>query len=274
MENNTTNQNPLGKKIRHSPKYNPKHLFPVSRKETRKAIGIEKKIPFSGVDIWNAYEVSWLNSNGKPRVAVAEIRFPLSTKNIIESKSLKLYLHSIIQTKFHSTEAVLSAMEKDLSSVASGDVSVALTSPSKFQTVKIISPSGVCIDDLDIKIDQYLPTPDFLIVGEETVNEKLFSNLLLTNCPITGQPDWATIVIEYSGKKIDQAGLLRYIVSFRKHACFHETCVEQIFIDIAGRCNPDKLSVYARFTRRGGLDINPYRSNFDIHPENLRFARQ
>lgn len=265
---------PLGDKVTHSRTYNPDHLFPVKRAMARNEIGITHELPFTGYDIWNAYEISWLDMKGKPMVAMGEIIFPCMTQNIVESKSLKLYLNSFNQSSFESLEQVISIMEKDLSHCVEGDVSINFRLPPMFGNVKIAPPVGECIDDLDIDIKKYHIDPSFLLTGEETVEKSLYSNLLRTNCPVTQQPDWGSVIIEYSGREIDRKGLLTYIVSYREHTGFHENCVEHIFMDIMERCCPEKLSVYARFTRRGGIDINPFRSNCNVRYDNIRFARQ
>lgn len=265
---------PLGKPVRHLQEYNPEHLFPIPRTEARNELGILSEPPFTGVDIWNAYEISWLDPKGKPLIAIGQFCFPLVTENIIESKSLKLYLNSFNQTRFPSVRAVISVMTKDFSMTAKGEVSVSLIMPGQFHMFEFAEPCGICLDDQDIEIDQYQPDSGFLTSEREMAEEKLYSNLLRTNCPVTGQPDWATVIIDYAGRKIDHEGLLRYFVSFREYAGFHENCAEQIFMDISKQCKPEKLSVYARFTRRGGIDINPFRSDSEAVPGNCRFARQ
>ena len=265
---------PLGKKVTHSRRYDPGHLFPIPRSKARESLGIGRNLPFFGVDIWNAYEVSWLDPKGKPRVAMGQIRFPADSENIIESKSLKLYLNSFNQTRFDSAEIVASVMESDLCRAAKGRISVSLTPLSGLSRPEFAEPEGICIDDLDIEIDRYRVDSGFLTSGKHRVEEGLYSNLLRTRCPVTGQPDWATIVIHYSGPGIDHAGLLRYIVSFREHADFHENCIERIFFDIWTHCKPENLTVYAGFTRRGGIEINPYRSSRPAAPENRRYVRQ
>lgn len=273
MKNDDYSESPLGKSVDHFTEYFPKHLFPIPRKDERKKSGTGSAF-FFGEDVWNAYEISWLDSKGKPRIAIGTFRFPATTENIVESKSVKLYLNSFNQTRFPSTESVAAAMEKDLSEAAKGSVSVSLAGPEKFREFVFVEPGGVCIDELDIEIDQYRPEPGFLKSGGEKTEERLYSNLLRTNCPVTGQPDWATVVVDYRGQEIDRAGLLRYLASFREHSDFHENCVERMFVDILKRCKPAMLAVHARFTRRGGIDINPYRSNFEATPQNFRLARQ
>ena len=265
---------PLGRKVSHSREYDPGQLFAVPRADARNSLGIGTKLPFYGGDLWNAYEISWLNRKGKPCVAMAEFFFPVTSTNIIESKSLKLYLNSFNQTCFDSFREVAAAMKRDLCRVAAGDVSVSLTLPAQFYLSKLTEPEGICLDDQDIRIGHYRLWPDFLTSGGRVCTESLFSNLLKTNCPVTGQPDWATVVINYTGPGIDHAGLLRYLVSFRDHTGFHENCAERIFVDITKRCRPEKLVVHAYFTRRGGIDINPCRSSHAMVPENRRHARQ
>ncbi len=265
---------PLGKKIIHSQKYDPKQLFAVPRADARQRLGIGTPLPFYGGDLWNAYEISWLNQKGKPCVAMARITFPVTSVNIVESKSLKLYLNSFNQTRFESSRAVVDTMKKDLCTVAMGEVIVSLILPGQFHRSVLTEPEGICLDHQDIHIDQYHLCPDYLVSGGPERTEKLFSNLLRTNCPVTGQPDWATVVIDYTGPGIDYAGLLRYLVSFREHTGFHENCVEQIFVDLTRRCHLKKLFVHACFTRRGGIDINPFRASFPMAPKHDRYARQ
>jgi 7-cyano-7-deazaguanine reductase len=267
---------PLGKEVSYISMYKPELLFPVPRELGRQAIGIQGTLPCSGVDIWNAYEISWLDPGGKPRVAIAEIVFSVQSVNIIESKSLKLYLNSFNQTCFHSSKEVSQVIQGDLVKVSLGEVHVTLKSPGSFEEYRLSEPEGVCIDGLEIETDCYSHNTSFLGSGEKLVQECVYSNLLRSHCPVTGQPDWGTVIINYSGQAICGSGLLRYIISFREHTGFHENCVEQIFVDLMAHCAPEKLSVYARFTRRGGIDINPFRSteNSCTVPVNNRTARQ
>ncbi|MBF0201914.1 MAG: NADPH-dependent 7-cyano-7-deazaguanine reductase QueF [Desulfamplus sp.] len=266
---------PLGESIIHSKNYHPDHLFPVGRARTRENIGIFQELPFSGFDIWNAYEISWLDKRGKPQAAMGEILFPCTSKNIVESKSLKLYLNSFNQSRFESPERVAVLMEKDLSRCTEGPVRVDILLPDMFlRMMKIENPSGESLDKLDIEVTQYQVDPSLLFTGQRRVSERLFSNLLRTNCPVTGQPDWGTVMIDYTGRRIAREGLLAYIISFREHTGFHENCVERMFMDIMERCSPEKLSVYARFNRRGGIDINPFRTNCGEVFSNVRLARQ
>ena len=276
LQNTLYKDIPLGRQIGHSESYDPSQLFSVPRKEARAALGILDELPFSGVDIWNAYELSWLDGKGKPCVAAGEISFPCTSANIIESKSLKLYLNSFNFTRFESAEKVIKTITKDLSLKASADVKVKFFMPEGFFRMKVSDPSGTCIDTLDLEseINTKELTPGYLKTSPVEVEEELFSNLLRTNCPVTGQPDWASVMIKYRGNAIDHRGLLRYIISLRRHSGFHENCVELIFMDILKLCKPARLSVYARFTRRGGLDINPGRSNHGEIFSNIRLARQ
>lgn len=274
MKPDTNDRIPLGKEIRHCRQYNPGHLFPVARLAGRKEIGIGAALPFIGADIWNAYEISWLNPKGKPEITMGKFVFPGNTPNLIESKSLKLYLNSLNQSRFDSIEAVQTTLERDLADSAGGRVAVTLIPAGRFCEAALVEPPGRCIDSLDIEFSRYAVDPGTLCTSAEVTAETVFSNLLRTNCPVTGQPDWGTVVITYTGRRIDPAGLLRYIVSYREHTGFHENCVERMFMDIATRCAPDRLLVEARFTRRGGLDINPWRANYDAASEHTRFARQ
>ena len=266
--------NPLGKEVSHSQRYNPGHLYPVPRIEGRREIHLPDTLPFHGADIWNAYEISWLNGKGRPEIAIGQFMFPCETVNLIESKSLKLYLNSINLERFDSRAVVASTIKKDLSAAAGGPVDVNLTPASRFGEASIGSPPGRCLDDLDIETGDFRVDPETLDTTSGQVAETVFSNLLRTNCPVTGQPDWGTVVIGYRGRRMDPAGLLKYIVSYREHTGFHENCVERIFTDISVQCAPDRLFVQAQFTRRGGLDINPWRANYESLPDFTRHARQ
>jgi 7-cyano-7-deazaguanine reductase len=254
----------LGKATVYKENYDPTLLFSVARSEKRLEIGlVENELPFQGEDVWNAYEISWLNPKGKPQVALGEFRFPANSTNLVESKSLKLYLNSFNQTVFADCEEVRQRIAADLSRVATVPVAVqVLMLADAYQRV-LGGDLGECLDQQDIEINFYAgPNPIFLTASEGQVSAKetLYSHLLKSNCLVTGQPDWATLVVQYEGPKIDREGLLRYIVSFRQHNEFHEQCVERIFFDIFRHCQPLKLSVWARYTRRGGVDINPWRS--------------
>lgn len=268
---------PLGKATEYQSHYAPELLFPIPRQLKRSEIGIvDVALPFVGEDWWNAYELSWLNPKGKPVVAVGSFRVPADSPNLIESKSFKLYLNSFNQTSFPTTEAVSATMARDLSAAAGRPVEVSLQALSAGPAATIGIPQGTLIDDLDIACDRYQPAPELLATTSgEVVEETLYSHLLKSNCLVTGQPDWAMVVIRYRGRPIDRAGLLRYIVSFRNHNEFHEQCVERIFTDLQAHCQPEALAVHARYTRRGGLDINPFRSTGDYSaPDNAREIRQ
>jgi 7-cyano-7-deazaguanine reductase len=265
---------PLGKKSAYIEQYAPELLFPIARQVNREAVGVPvTALPFRGIDMWTAYELSWLNQQGKPIAAIAEWSLPCTSPNLIESKSLKLYFNSFNQTKFQSLAEVQSVIAKDLSQAAQAEIKVKVIPVKEYQCV-VTKFQGLCLDDQDVACDVYDITPDFLRTGSRYVEEILYSDLLKSNCCITGQPDWASVQISYTGRQIDPAGLLQYIVSFRGHNEFHEPCVERIFVDIMTRCQPEKLTVYARYTRRGGLDINPYRSTEDEVPGNTRLVRQ
>lgn len=267
----------LGQKTEYASQYDRTLLQPVPRALNRDGLGITQNQPFTiGADIWTAYEISWLNEKGLPRVAIADIYLDYQGQNLIESKSFKLYLNSFNQSKFADFNAVQQTMQRDLSECAQGDVTVRLNSVAVYDSQKIDHLQGDCIDQQDIEITSYEFNADWLkdCVSNEIVEEKLVSHLLKSNCLITNQPDWGTLYIHYVGKKIDHEKLLRYVVSFRQHNEFHEQCVERIFCDLMHYAKPEKLTVYARYTRRGGLDINPFRSNFENLPENLRLARQ
>jgi 7-cyano-7-deazaguanine reductase len=269
---------PLGKPTTYQAEYAPSLLFPIARQQKREEIGISGTLPFFGVDLWNAYELSWLNARGKPQVAIATFTVPADSPNIIESKSFKLYLNSFNQTRLASPEALADLLRTDLSDGFGAPVQVKLTMPDAFSSLHMGELEGLLLDRLDIEVDEYTPNPARLKANhdEATVEESLVSHLLKSNCLVTGQPDWASVQIRYAGAQIDQEGLLQYLIGFRNHNEFHEQCVERIFMDILRQCRPQKLAVYARYTRRGGLDINPWRSNFTTgqRPPNLRNARQ
>jgi len=269
---------PLGKKVDYQDQYDPSLLFPIPRAIKRAEIGVdESALPFHGVDIWNGYELSWLNARGKPQVAIATFRIPAESPCLIESKSFKLYLNSFNQTRLADRSAVVERLKHDLGKAAGRPVDVTLTGPETFGMERFAELEGESIDDLDIEIDSYTPDPARLRADDSRqVSETLSSNLLKSNCLVTGQPDWGSVMIAYQGARIDRESLLRYLIGFRQHNEFHEQCVERIFADIMRQCHPATLTVYARYTRRGGLDINPWRSNADdaAAPGNCRTARQ
>ncbi len=280
---NTPDQSQLGRTSAYADQYDASLLFPLPRQPKRDEIGITGAPPFFGADLWTAFELSWLNLRGKPQIAIAHVTVPCETPNIIESKSFKLYLNSFNNTRFAEAAEVQARLRADLSEAVwrgsdrPATVGVKLVLPELFDREPVQEFDGLLLDRLDVECTQYTPAPELLQANhaEAPVTETLTSHLLKSNCLVTGQPDWGSVRIQYSGAQIDQAGLLQYLVSFRNHNEFHEQCVERIFMDVWTRCRPIKLSVYARYTRRGGLDINPLRTSHpQALPPNVRTARQ
>lgn len=269
------NDLPLGKETQYEFEYNPGLLHPIERAHSREKLGIGAALPFKGEDIWWGFELSWLNERGKPQVAVAQFRIPVDSPNIIESKSFKLYLNSFNQSRFVSRAEVEALLANDLSGAAGAPVQVELFDVED-PALAVGALAGTCLDDLDIEVGAYQPDSGLLAhaEGAKVVEESLYSHLLKSNCPVTGQPDWATVVINYRGQQIDREKLLEYLVSFRQHQDFHEHCVERIFCDVQRILSPEKLTVCARYTRRGGLDINPLRSSEITWEVPARLARQ
>ena len=283
---------PLGKDVSYPKGYDASLLFPMPRLDARLTLGLTTlpassltlpgALPFQGFDLWNAYELSWLNAKGLPKVALLRLKVPCTSPNIVESKSLKLYLNSFNQTRFETVHHVFDLLRKDLALALGAELELELVGPDQFANETIAEFVGVDLDKLDVEIDGYQPDPTILKLKYDaldpkrgSISETVFSRLLKSNCPVTDQPDWACIEIQYTGQAIDHASLLKYIVSYRMHNGFHEHCVEKIFVDILKQCSPTTLSVYARYTRRGGLDINPWRATFDIKPPTIgRSARQ
>jgi len=266
----------LGQETPYCTQYDSNLLFAIPRQLKRDELNLSSdSLPFEGLDIWTGYEVSWLNLKGKPIVRIVEFAFPADSPNLIESKSFKLYLNSFNGTQFSSDSEVESIMIQDLSAICGGRVDVQFHSVNDEQNL-IGKLPGLNLDDLDITINEYIVNSELLDIGNDApiVDETLNSHLLKSNCLVTGQPDWGSVVIRYSGRQLDHENLLRYLISYREHNEFHEQCVERIFTDIMQHCQPDKLSVYARYVRRGGLDINPYRSNFEDEFDISRLARQ
>ena len=261
---------PLGRKTDYPQKYAPEVLCPVARSESRDPLGIGEPLPFSGVDTWTAWELTWLADSGRPEVATARIVVPADSPNLIESKSLKLYLGSFAMTRFRTAERMCRTIEEDLSDCAGAPVAVALD-----PAVAIGALPGTCIDALDVECAEWEVDAGLLEADtSHEVDEQLHSHLLRSLCPVTGQPDIGSVLVSYAGPRIDPASLLRYIVSFREHNDFHEACVERMFIDIEAQCRPQRLSIHALYQRRGGLDINPFRTNSDEGPDDLRLWRQ
>lgn len=275
MKDETLIDSPLGKKVSYDMLYDPSLLFPVPREKQRRDIAIdENQLPFNGVDIWNAYELSWLNPKGKPQTAIGEFFFPCESPYIVESKSFKLYLNSFYQTPFENIEEIQDILKKDLAKCVHHDIEIKLIPPSHYQTLQLGSLPGTCLDHLDIETDIYKVNPNLLQHSSEIVEEKVYSELLKSNCLGTRQPDWASVYIHYVGPKINHASLLKYIISFRMHNEFGEHCIERIFMDLHKHCKCQKLTVYGRYTRRGGIDLNPFRSNFEKPLLNIRDYRQ
>ena len=280
---NTPEQSELGKSSAYADHYDAALLFPIARRPKRDEIGLSETLPFFGADLWTAYELSWLNPRGKPQLALARITVPAESTHIVESKSVKLYLNSFNNTVFADAVEVQTRLREDLSAAiwqggnVMSRVGVQLVLPQDFDKEPVHELDGLNLDRLDLECSHYQPAPELLQAqhNEAPVTETLTSQLLKSNCLVTGQPDWGSVRISYTGPQIDQAGLLQYIVSFRNHNEFHEQCVERIFMDIWRACKPSKLEVYARYTRRGGVDINPWRTSHPMAaPVNIRTARQ
>lgn len=278
MPQDSPQDSPLGKPATYKSEYDASLLFPIARESKRAELGIAGTVPFFGVDIWNAYEVSWLNLRGKPQIAIVAFMIPADSPNIVESKSFKLYLNSFNQTRLAGLDALLDLLRADLSAAVGRPVQISATLPEDFGRLQMGTMEGLLLDRLDIEVDNYSPDASLLFANEEEapVEETLVSHLLKSNCLVTGQPDWGSVQIRYVGSQINQEGLLKYLIGYRNHNEFHEQCVERIFMDLLRHCRPQKLAVYARFTRRGGLDINPWRSNFTTgqRPSNARLSRQ
>lgn len=279
MKNNelTPEQSALGKQTDYDAHYNPDQLFSIPRKGKRDEIGVPEALPFFGCDAWTHYEVSWLNDKGKPVVAIAHLSYGCDTPCLIESKSMKLYFNSLNNTRFENEAAVSAIVKSDLEARVGGEVTVSIIPLATIRDTTLLAGfPGECLDELDIECTTYTVDPSSLSTEATQVQETLTSNLLKSNCLVTHQPDWGSVQIAYRGNKINREGLLRYLVSFRNHNEFHEQCIERIFMDIMKHCQPEALSVYGRYTRRGGLDINPYRSTQPITPDdlNVRLCRQ
>jgi len=266
---------PLGRAAKYPEHHDPGLLFAIDRATQRALLGFDGAPPFGGVDLWTAYELSWLNRNGKPEVAIATFAVPADSPRLVESKSVKLYLTGFNLTRFDGPSDVAATLARDLSHAVGAAIDVALTPPSADGALPLAELPGACLDELSIAVAQYEPAPEALAAAGAVRHEAFYTRLFRSVCPVTGQPDYACVQVEYRGAAIDPAGLLRYLVSFRRHPGFHEHCVERIFADVWRRCRPETLSVYARFTRRGGIDINPYRSSEGGGPPaHVRTARQ
>jgi 7-cyano-7-deazaguanine reductase len=270
--NSTT---PLGKETGYPDRYTREVLCRVPRVENRRKLGIDEALPFRGKDVWNAYELTWLERTGKPVVAVAAIEVDADSKHMVESKSLKLYLNSLAMERFASIDEVAALVSRDLSEVTQSNVTVGLMSPAAVDAEGIRGFPGTCVDAIEVSCASWEVDSSLLgCAAGDIVREVLHSHLLRSRCPVTGQPDFGSVLVRYRGEPIDRAGLLRYLVSYRNHCDFHESCIERIFVDLKKRCAPQELTVYGRFNRRGGLDINPFRTDSDDTPDNPRLWRQ
>lgn len=266
---------PLGRDVPYPEQYSPELLYAVPRSEHRARLGLGAELPFHGTDIWNAWELSWLDPQGMPQYATAEIRVPFDSPNIVESKSLKLYLNSFAMTRYACGDDVAETVENDLSDCTGADVKVTLRRASSTDGSRIARLPGFCLDNLEVACEATSVDPSLLRSDPDDVAaEDLYTHLLRSLCPVTHQPDSGSVLVTYKGPRIDREGLLQYIVSFRQHEDFHESCVERMFMDILEQCQPEKLTVYARYHRRGGIDINPFRSNFENDVPNTRLWRQ
>jgi len=266
---------PLGHASEYPDTYDAAQLFTVPRADTRETIGVGAALPFTGADVWTAYEHTWLDAKGKPQVAIVSFEVPIDSRNIVESKSVKLYLGSFAQSRFADGNEVAAVIQRDLAAATMSRVDVTLLPQARFATAQVAELEGECLDGIDVAIDRYEVDPAVLRTQAQSVEEALRTDLFRSVCPVTGQPDYASVAIGYRGPRIDRASLLRYLVSYRRHAGFHEHCVERMFVDLLARCRCEALSINARFTRRGGLDINPYRSNAGGQvPRNVRTPRQ
>lgn len=270
-------ENPLGEKIPKPSKYDPGILYPIPRWAARSLLDIDKKLTMYGLDHWHAYELSWLNTRGKPQAAIAEFYFSSDSENVVESKSLKFYLNSFNQEQFDSTEKLAAIIRNDLSALSKSEVKVSVQDLQNIYEDPVQARAGKSIDGLDISINGPQPDPSLLQTEDDAVfDEQLFSDLFKSNCPVTNQPDWASFSIQYTGAKINEASLLAYLCSFRQHQGYHEECAERIYRDIMQVCRPNELSIALNFLRRGGLDINVYRSTEPVGAEvvKARLIRQ
>ena len=268
-------KNPLGQATTYPDQYSPDLLYAIARIDARQRLGIDGALPFHGTDIWNAWDLTWLDGDGRPQIGTAEIHVPADSVNLVESKSLKLYLGSFAMSRYQSGHEVAAAITGDLTACTGADVYVLVRPSGSPGGSAVARLPGSCLDSRRIAFDCYEVDPGVLSAdNDQLVAEDLYSDLLRSLCPVTGQPDMGSVMISYRGPRIDHDGLLRYIVSYRQHQDFHESCVERMFMDIREHCGTEQLSVYARYQRRGGIDINPFRSNFEVTPPNTRLWRQ
>ena len=266
---------PLGRRVPYTDTYTPSLLQSIARADARNVMGITSPLPFRGEDAWTCYELSWLNPRGRPLAGMLRIQAPCTSTHMVESKSLKLYLNSFAQTTFRSRGDLLATLDSDLALAFRAPVIVALLDVDYAWDCGAQLP-GQCLDTLDVEIDAYERDPTLLEceLGQAIVRETVHTHLFRSLCPVTGQPDWASVMVQYVGRPIPPRAMLRYLVSYRMHAAFHESTIEQIFIDVLRHCGPEQLTVYGRFLRRGGIDINPFRSTDETAAPHLRLPRQ
>lgn len=271
----TQHKLPLGRDTHYPQKYAPQVLYPISRADSRESLGLSGELPFDGVDIWNAWELTWLGEGDRPAVATAEIHVPADSPRIVESKSLKLYLNSFAMSRFPSSADVAETIARDLSACVGSRAAVKVLPVVSTEARRVSRLAGISLDAMAVNCTDWEVNVDLLLADRLTiVDEDLHTHLLRSLCPVTSQPDIGSLQISYRGPKIDRGSLLRYVVSYRQHEDFHEACVERMFVDLMSRCSPDELSIHARYQRRGGIDINPFRSNAAEQPLNLRLWRQ
>ncbi len=248
--------NPLGKSVSYSDVFDPHLLYPIARSQSRMSLGIREPLPFEGTDRWTCYELSWLNRDGVPQVGILTLEYPARSPMIVESKSLKLFLGSMNFTRFDSVDSVIKALHESLSSVLQvDDVKITICSPENWSSLHVHQSLGESVDN---QKPQREGSPR-LKCGEGEVQEILTSNLLRSLCPVTSQPDWGTLIVSYTGRPLERASLLTYLIAHRSYQGFHEECCERIFTDLLASCTPSKLWVGCFYTRRGGIDINPER---------------
>lgn len=253
--------------------YAPELLYPIPRRDGREALGFTEDLPFEGMDVWHAWELSWLDARGRAQTRIGRFTLPATSPNLVESKSLKLYLNSLNNVVFDDDAAALACITRDVSAVVGASVGLSAFAADD-PAMAASQPTGVCIDDSDGSWPRREPAADMLVVGSQVVEEQLYSHALRSLCPVTGQPDWATLWLHYRGPAVERASLLSYVLAYREHRGFHEQCVEQIFRDVHQRIQPEFLHLQAFYTRRGGLDINPFRSTGGATPPWWRLVRQ
>ena len=266
---------PLGRESAYPQKYAPQVLCPIERALSRNPLRLGDPLPFSGTDIWNAWELTWLGQGDLPRVATAEIRVPVKSPNLVESKSLKLYLGSFAMSRFASAAEVEEVIARDLENCVGSPVVVQVLPVAETVARQPARLAGACLDEIEVECSDWEINPDLLKSDPgKIVTEDVYTHLLRSLCPVTAQPDMGSLQISYTGPAIDHAALLRYVVSFREHNDFHEACIERMFVDLVERCGCEQLTVQARYLRRGGIDINPIRTNTGQTERNLRLWRQ